>query len=154
MQKSTKDDEAEEGSLKQESLASDLDSPSICLETNNEKGSPVRELGDEPPPGAVDHQAANSGIKKSGLSVKSTVFPDDFASSDETTAKAEHQRRSVLLRDGRATGPSRRTTWMSTYVGNPRRATTDNEVRRRSASYQDFISGNTKSFRKYKSTVE
>jgi len=154
MQKSTKDDEAEEGSLKQESLASDLDSPSICLETNNEKGSPVRELGDELPPGAVDHQAANSGIKKSGLSVKSTVFPDDFASSDETTAKAEHQRRSVLLRDGRATSPSRRTAWMTTYVGNPRRATTDNEVRRPSASYKDFISGETKSFRKYKSTVD
>ena len=107
MQKSTKDDEAEEGSLKQESLASDSDSPSICLETNSEKGSPVRELGDEPSPGAVDPQAAN-----------------------------------------------RRTAWKTTYFGRPRRATTENEDRRPSASYQDFISGETKSFRKYKSTVE
>ena len=139
MQKSTKDNETEEGSLKQESLASDSDSPSICLETNSEKGSPVRELGDEPSPGAVDPQAANSGIKKGGLSFKSTVFPDDFASSDETTAKADQ---------------SRRTAWKTTYFGSPRRATTDDEVRRPSASYRDFISGETKSFRKYKSTVE
>ena len=262
MQKSTKYNDAKEGSLKQEGLASDSNSPSTCLETNttNKTGSPAREPVDESPPGAINPQAANSGIKESGLSIKSTVFLNDFAlhdretevsgnrsslrstssldisfnasrrnanvcsskpvsfsgetkaeaeerrsavlrnsrsaasllrrgglcgrwlptptppapvgvftasfnaspkqvdvqsgSSDKTTAKAEHHRRSALLRDCQATGPSWRTAWKTTYVGSPPRATTDNEVRRPSASYQDFLSGSTNLFRKYKNTVE